>query len=122
MFGYLNFPNAVKLAELYFERRLTLNDLVLLHIVNLQQYVQWYTVARIKEEKGLSSKLGVDFAKIAERYLEEGANHLKEIENYLDIIKIQSFASLGAKTKLVKFCRYKGKTFSFKQSTKIWFL
>ncbi len=83
VFGYLNFPNAVKLAELYFERRLTLNDLVLLHIVNLQQYVQWYTVARIKEEKGLSSKLGVDFAKIAERYLEEGANHLKEIEKLL---------------------------------------
>jgi thiamine kinase-like enzyme len=83
VFGYLNFPNAVKLAELYFERKLTLNDLVLLHIVNLQQYVQWYTVARIKEEKGLSSKLGVDFAKIAERYLIEGANHLKEIEKLL---------------------------------------
>lgn len=80
IFGFMNFKNCLNLAKVYFARDLTDKDLLILYLLSLQQYLQWYNVARIKEEKGLSEALKIPFDKVAENFIVIGTNQANEVE------------------------------------------
>ncbi len=90
IFGFLGFNRALSLGEVYFGRELTKKEVFLLHLFRLQQYLQWYTVARIKSEKELSKKLHIPFAYYASEYIKLSKYHEKELLKIAEELKIPS--------------------------------
>lgn len=68
-FGNIDFNDAEKLLEIYLGYKPSDEELKRLRFYRMYQVLQWHIVAQYKEERGLSEKLHLDFAKISSNYL-----------------------------------------------------
>ncbi len=68
-FGNIDFKDAEKLLSFYLEREPNKEELKHLRFYRMFQVLQWHIVASYKHEIDLSSKLNLDFGKIAQKYL-----------------------------------------------------
>ncbi len=68
-YGNVNFDDAVKLLEVYLERKPSNEELKRLYFNRYYQCLQWHNVALYKHEIGLSIELSMDFKMISEKYL-----------------------------------------------------
>ena len=68
-FGNLDFTHAKALFNVYYGEEVDLDKQKRLILWRMFQCFQWYNVAIFKEMKGMSQKLHIDFAKVAQNYL-----------------------------------------------------
>lgn len=68
-FANIRYEEGLKLLHVYYENP-SEDELKRFNLWRCFQCLQWYNVAMIKEKKGMSKSLKIDFAKLAEHYLE----------------------------------------------------
>lgn len=80
-FGNSNFDAAINLLEVYYENPKKV-EFLRLYAWRMFQCLQWHNVAKHKHELGLSDELAVNFAAVADAYLEKAKGLLQD---YLDM-------------------------------------
>ena len=68
-FGNVNFDDALKLLDVYLNRKATLDEQNSVRFYRMFQALQWHQVATRKDMVGLSEVLKFDFKMLAEKYL-----------------------------------------------------
>jgi thiamine kinase-like enzyme len=79
-FGNINFDHALSLLPVYLGREASKDEIKRLTLWRTFQALQWHNVAWYKEDIGLSSELGVNFAAVAEKYLALAASLLSQVD------------------------------------------
>lgn len=79
-FGNIDFKDAEKLLGFYLEREPNQDELRHLRFYRMFQVLQWHIVASYKHEIDLSSKLNLDFGKIALKYLNLAKDFFEQIK------------------------------------------
>jgi thiamine kinase-like enzyme len=82
-FGNVVIDEAIALLQKYYANPST-NEYQRLYAWRMFQCLQWYNVATYKEEIGLSEELAIDFAAVAQAYLEKAKTFY---QNYLEVSK-----------------------------------
>jgi thiamine kinase-like enzyme len=79
-FGDENWVDAEVLLPVYLGRKPTDDELTRLYFWGLFQSLQWFNVAVFKEQSGMSEKLQVDFAAVADFFIEKSTMLRSKIE------------------------------------------
>lgn len=81
-YGNKDFNSALKLLEVYLEKKPSNTDLHRLYYNRACQTLQWFLVASYKDKIGLSEDLKIPFDKVSENYLNLTINLLKEMKSF----------------------------------------
>ncbi len=79
-FGNIDFDYAIKLINVY-EDKVSNEHLIRLYGWRIFQCLQWYNVAKIKHQKGLSDKLNIDFENVSQGYIDKAQIFFDELES-----------------------------------------